>query len=91
MRDFLRRVGLPSIIDATPATLRPPVHMTPAARLLLLVGRPLWAWRVELATVLLDDPGATELLLAYAALGPQNRAATRDIVAGTRQLESASA
>lgn len=53
MRDFLRRVGLPSIIDATPATLRPPVHMTPAARLLLLVGRPLWAWRVELATVLL--------------------------------------
>jgi hypothetical protein len=45
----------------------------------------------ELATVLLDDPGATELLLAYAALGPQNRAATRDIVAGTRQLESASA
>ena len=53
MRDFLRRVGLPSIIDATPATLRPPVHMTPAARLLLLVGRPLWAWRVELVTVLL--------------------------------------
>ena len=53
MRDFLRRVGLPSISDATPATLRPPVHMTPAARLLLLVGRPLWAWRVELATVLL--------------------------------------
>src|SRR5215217_3749888 len=53
MRDFLRRVGLPSLIDATPATLRPPVHMTPAARLLLLVGRPLWAWRVELATVLL--------------------------------------
>jgi hypothetical protein len=44
---------MPSIIDATPATLRPPVHMTPAARLLLLVGRPLWAWRVELATVLL--------------------------------------
>jgi hypothetical protein len=53
MRDFLRRVGLPSIIDATPATLRPSVQMTPAARLLLLVGRPLWAWRVELATVLL--------------------------------------
>src|SRR5215211_6105481 len=53
MRDFLRRVGLPSIIDATPATLRPPVHMTPAARLLLVVGRPLWAWRVELATLLL--------------------------------------
>ena len=53
MRDFLRRVGLPSIIDATPATLRPPVHMTPAARLLLLVGRPLWAWRVELTTLLL--------------------------------------
>jgi hypothetical protein len=53
MRDFLRRVGLPSIIDATPATLRPPVQMTPAARLLLLVGRPLWAWRVELATLLL--------------------------------------
>jgi hypothetical protein len=54
MRDFLRRVGrLPSIIDATPATLRPPVHMTPAARLLLVAGRPLWAWRIELATVLL--------------------------------------
>jgi hypothetical protein len=53
MRDFLRRVGLPSLIDATPATLRPPVQMTPAARLLLLVGRPLWAWRVELATLLL--------------------------------------
>src|ERR671912_420581 len=57
MRDFLRRVGLPSIIDATPATLRPPVHMTPAARLLLLVGRPLWAWRVELATLLLAVAG----------------------------------
>ena len=47
--------------------------------------------RPALAAVLLDDPGATELLLAYAALGPQNRAAIRDIVAGTRQLESASA
>src|SRR4029450_9113831 len=55
MRDFLRRVGLPSIIDATPATLRPPVHMTPAARLLLLVGRPLWAWRGALATLLLSQ------------------------------------
>ena len=53
MRDFLRRVGLPSLIDATPATLRPQVHMTPAAWLLLVAGRPLWAWRVELATFLL--------------------------------------
>ena len=47
--------------------------------------------RPELTRVLLDDPGATELLLAYAALGPQSRAAIRDIVAGTRQLGSAPA
>jgi FtsK/SpoIIIE family len=52
MRDHVRRVGLPSIIDQTPATLHPPAHMTTPARLLLVVGRPLWAWRVELAAAL---------------------------------------
>jgi hypothetical protein len=53
VRDFTRRVGVPSIIDQTPATLRPPVRMTLGARLLLGVGRPLWAYRVELAGLLL--------------------------------------
>lgn len=52
MRDHVRRVGLPSIIDQTPATLHPPARMTTPARLLLLVGRPLWAWRVELGAAL---------------------------------------
>jgi hypothetical protein len=54
MRDYIRRVGLPSVINQTPATLHPPTRMTLGAQLLLLVGRPLWGWRVELvATVAL--------------------------------------
>jgi hypothetical protein len=53
VRDFTRRVGVPSLLDQTPATLRPPVRMTLAAKLLVGVGRPLWAYRVELAGLLL--------------------------------------
>jgi hypothetical protein len=51
MRDHVRRVGLPSIIDQTPPTLHPPAQMTTSAKL-LLVGRPLWAWRIEVAASL---------------------------------------
>jgi hypothetical protein len=53
VRDFTRRVGVPSLLDQTPATLRPPVRMTVAAKLLVGVGRPLWAYWVELAGLLL--------------------------------------
>jgi hypothetical protein len=52
MRDHIRRVGLPSIVDQTPPTLRPATQMATAAKLLLLIGRPLWAWRVEVAAAL---------------------------------------
>jgi hypothetical protein len=53
VRDFTRRVGVPSLLDQTPATLRPPVRMTLGAKLLVGVGRPLWAYRVEFVGLLL--------------------------------------
>jgi hypothetical protein len=45
---FERRAGLPSLTDWTPPTVRPSARMSQTARLVLLA-RPLWAWRVELA------------------------------------------
>jgi hypothetical protein len=47
---FERRAGLPSLVDWTPPTVRPSARMSRTARLVLLA-RPLWAWRVELAGV----------------------------------------
>jgi hypothetical protein len=81
MHDFTRRVGAPSLLDQTPATLRPPVAMTLPAKLLVGVGRPAWAYRVELgalallllaASVLsgwLGRPGALLLLTVVGLVG----------------------
>jgi hypothetical protein len=61
VRDFTRRVGVPSLLDQTPATLRPPVRMTLGAKLLVGVGRPLWVYRVELVGLLLLAAAAAVL------------------------------
>jgi FtsK/SpoIIIE family len=61
VRDFTRRVGVPSLLDQTPATLRPPVRMTLGAKLLVGAGRPLWAYRVELVGLLLLAAAAAVL------------------------------
>jgi len=48
---FERRAGLPSLLDWTPATVRPAAKTSRSARLVLLA-RPLWAYRTELAGLL---------------------------------------
>ena len=50
-RHFERRAGLPSLVDWTPPTVRPSAKLSQGARLVLLA-RPVWAYRVELAGVL---------------------------------------
>jgi len=43
----------PPLVEQTPPTLRPATRSTLAARLVVLVGRPLWLWRVELTSAAL--------------------------------------
>jgi hypothetical protein len=49
-RHFERRAGLPSLVDWTPQTVREHAKLSQSARLVLLL-RPLWAFRVELGGV----------------------------------------
>jgi hypothetical protein len=66
----------PPLVEQTPPTLRPATRSTLAARLVVLAGRPLWRWRVELAA-------ASLLLVAWTVLaGSVGRAGAALLLVG---------